>query len=212
MANNGYQSFLDKKLGYFRQAVKNLEVAQQVKPEPVDLALLTWYHPDHELYRDPLHPTIKLAGEVGELLDLYAKDKFKPGFSWWRCKYCRCGSVSHSLDTHKCPDLRGVYTPLVLDELGDVWYYLRILAWMYDIEFVNHCLEFKDSLYAIKRMYFHASFIINGSDEIYSKAIQNIYDCLVMLLALLDYNIEQLTELNYYKLNSEPTNHGWKGA
>jgi len=37
---------------------------------PIEKALKTWYKPDNPKYKDPLHPTVKLAGEIGELLDL----------------------------------------------------------------------------------------------------------------------------------------------
>ena len=32
-------------------------------------ALATWYPADNPLHLDPRHPTIKLAGEAGEVLD-----------------------------------------------------------------------------------------------------------------------------------------------
>ena len=46
---------------------------------PIQRALETWYEPDHPLHNDPLHPAIGLAGEAGELLDLYKKEQFVDG-------------------------------------------------------------------------------------------------------------------------------------
>lgn len=65
-------------------------------------ALSTWYAPDHELYNNLLPSVMGLAGEAGELLDLVKKINFKPGFR------------------HSVVDL--------YDELGDVLYYVAILA------------------------------------------------------------------------------------
>ncbi len=65
-------------------------------------ALETWYEPDHELYWDFLPSTLGLVGESGEFADLIKKRAFKPGakVDIW--------------------DLT--------DELGDVLYYVAILA------------------------------------------------------------------------------------
>lgn len=172
-------------------------------------ALKTWYPEVHRLYRDPEHPTIKLAGEIGELLDLWAKDRFKPKFSWEQCKNCSDSDC-------RCDNETLFYTPLILDELGDIWYYLRILAWMYEIEFIKSVAWYTIPD-AIKAMYHHADNILNGGNHSGRRfeiayRLQCIYDCLICILSRLDTAIEILTELNYQKLNSEPTNHGWKGA
>lgn len=66
--------------------------------EAVEKALLTWYPKDHPLHMNPHHPLGKLLGEWGELLDDYMKSLYKPGY---------------------------VFEPE--DELGDIWYYVRIL-------------------------------------------------------------------------------------
>jgi hypothetical protein len=63
-------------------------------------ALLTWYPKGHELHLNPHLPLGKLVGEWGELLDDYMKSIYKPD-----------------------------YTFEPLDELGDIWYYLRILCY-----------------------------------------------------------------------------------
>ena len=190
---------------------------------PTELALLTWYKPDNLLYRNPEHPTIKLAGEIGELLDLYGKHKYKPGFDWVACKRCNHPKEEHTEklsseffsalypDKYACSN----YTSLVLDELGDIYYYLRILAWIYGCEFPETKGTYGiQTLDSIRIMYFHASFILNHieSNLQIEWRLQKIYYCILGILENLDTTIEELTLLNYYKLNSEETNHGWKDA
>jgi len=65
-------------------------------------ALETWYKPDDQRRFDRMHPTLKLAGEAGEFADLHGKHCYKPGFTATDEQYC--------------------------DELGDVLYYVSILA------------------------------------------------------------------------------------
>lgn len=181
---------------------------------PTELAKLTWYSPDSDKYRDLLHPTLKLAGEIGELLDLYAKHRFKPYFDWMECKNCkRKYDEWHVREYCIC----NVYTPKVLDELGDIWYYLRILAWIYDVDLrddwyssAENELTSKDfGLRLIPEMYIQVSKFMQNKDRSY---IKDIYYNFLILLTKLDCTLDQLTKLNYHKLNSEKTNHGWEGA
>ena len=67
-------------------------------------ALRTWHNGDfpRQLMRD--HAVLGLVGEAGELADLHKKHRFKPGHE-------------------STPGER-------LDELGDVLYYVAILAWL----------------------------------------------------------------------------------
>ncbi len=71
----------------------------------VEIALRTWYPKDDDLHFNPHHPLGKLLGEWGELLDDYMKGIYKPDY---------------------------IFEPL--DELGDIWYYSRILAYQHDCE------------------------------------------------------------------------------
>lgn len=73
----------------------------------IDKALLTWYPVDHYLHLNPHHPLMKIIGEWGELLDDYAKLTYKPNYE---------------------------FKPI--DELGDIWYYDRILTNIYDLKLV----------------------------------------------------------------------------
>lgn len=68
--------------------------------EAIEIALKTWYPKDDGLHFNPHHPLGKLLGEWGELLDDYMKSLYKPGY---------------------------IFEPE--DELGDIWYYLRILCY-----------------------------------------------------------------------------------
>lgn len=192
-------------------------------------ALTTWYQPDDPSYLDPRHPLIKLAGEAGELTDLYGKEEYKPNFSWWNCKHCGYGDASHD-SYRRCPHLskdenimRGVYTPLVLDELGDYFYYLRILTWQQGISIQDwhyepseDDLKYLDILHCLSEMNYYSAKVLRewldykslGNGEI--RDLRGAYQFFTIILRHLDCTLEYLTELNYQKLNSEPSAHGWK--
>lgn len=72
--------------------------------QAVEIALRTWYPKNHPLHYNPHHPLGKLLGEWGELLDDYMKSLYKPGYEFE-------------------PE----------DELGDIWYYIRVLCYQKDI-------------------------------------------------------------------------------
>jgi hypothetical protein len=85
--------------------------------EAIEIALKTWYPENHSLRLNPHHPLGKLLGEWGELLDDYMKSIYKPGYEFE-------------------PE----------NELGDIWYYLRILCYQYnytpsDIRIYQHDLS-----------------------------------------------------------------------
>jgi len=69
--------------------------------------LKTWYSPGHELHLDPFHPTLALCGEAGELANKLKKHVYKP-------------DVDFTADEF-------------IDELGDVFYYLAILAFQFGV-------------------------------------------------------------------------------
>ena len=75
----------------------------------IELALRTWYKPEHNVPEiEQLNQAVlQLQSESGELAALWAKHLYKPG--------------------------RVMTRDNVLDELGDVWYYVRIICHMYDI-------------------------------------------------------------------------------
>ncbi len=182
-----------------------------MKPEHKDLsstelALLTWYQPDNPKYRDPLHPTLKLAGETGELLDLYAKHLFKPDFDWKTCKACKGRDPSHYN-----------HNPVSFaeDELGDIWYYLRILAWIEGTSLKSiKSIRVTNELENIIFINMNAARIAYATtkDEDNFFRLDSVYTYLLRILDILNCTLEDLTELNYHKRNSESTNHGWKEA
>ncbi len=79
----------------------------------IEISLRTWYPKDHHLHLDYHHPLGKLVGEWGELLDDYMKSLYKPGYEW---------------------------NPA--NELGDVWYYTRILS--YQVDWVIENRDYKE--------------------------------------------------------------------
>ena len=113
------------------------------KLRAIELALKTWYDKDHPLHFEPLHPVLGLAGEAGELLDLYKKELYKEGVSWWDCAKCKMAKGYHfERDRIKFCSIDGAtYTPKVLDELGDLWYYLRILAYQLELPVATPLLQ-----------------------------------------------------------------------
>jgi hypothetical protein len=186
--------------------------------DDIQLALKTWYPKDHKLYHDLDHPTIKLAGEAGELLDLYGKHKYKPGFDWWQCKRCSKDEICHENSISPFRMLAHDYIPLILDELGDWWYYWRIMAYILELErypksmSITKKTDIRDILIGMN--YNSAVVLLGYKDygEILDSYLSEAFVEFSDLLILLEVTLEEVTQLNYQKLNSEATSHGWKGA
>ncbi len=157
-----------------------------------ELVLKTWYPEDHPLHYDLHHPMGKLVGEWGELLDDYMKHLYKPGYQW---------------------------EPL--NELVDIWYYLRILAYQVDTTLTSASLlsykhKMDKSEYHIIRSIENLSrqFItlieateLNDSyviqrlkSDILPSALNYNYSILSSLCELFDLTIDQLTEASWEKL------------
>ncbi len=149
----------------------------------IEIALRTWYPKDHYFHNESRHPLGKLLGEWGELLDDYMKSLYKPKYQ---------------------------FNPE--NELGDIWYYLRILY--YQIECVPSSLLF--SKYSISGS---NDFLIACAMEkaailfrvvCSSNGLLNYKDCeetlnisYVILLEICkryDISLQQLTESNWQKL------------
>lgn len=190
----------------------------------IERALKTWYPVDHSLHLDPKHPAIALAGEAGEILNLLKKDLFKPNFSWWNCRHCGYGDASHSMG--KClwsgyNLLREDYTPLILNELGDYSYYLRILTYQIDASFEEMVRKsFIFDIYDIEQLLVCLSHVSSGiahshlmkSQSVNRYDLQMAVNLFMSILQKLDVSLEKILEMNYRKLNSEESNHGWRGA
>ncbi len=195
-----------------------------IPDKAIEMALATWYAKSSPLHFDSRHPCIKLAGECGELLDLYAKNEYKPNFSWWNCKEC-----NKPLDTHvenHCVNTiisLSTYTPLVLDELGDISYYLRILTYIRQLSFETLCREFSpkfwdfaglDRLLALLNQEsadILTHFMVTGKLDEHSITISHATNLFLAILHKLDCPLEKLLDLNYKKLNTE-NQHGWANA
>ena len=177
-------------------------------------ALKTW----NEKGDSTRHAALGLAGEAGELIELFKKHEYKPGFDWWNCRHCgqieNCGKLNNN-----CPG----YTPLILDELGDYSYYLRILAYQKGVSFEAICKEFspkwyykdEDLLDLLAELLDDSSKLLShflGDKEVPLPTLANCVYCFLAILSKLDTPLQSVLDLNYKKLNSEPSNHGWRSA
>lgn len=178
-------------------------------------AILTWNGGN-----DPTrHALLGLAGESGELLELFKKHEYKPGFDWWQCKNCNKvhqNPVEGYLNI--CPD----YTPLVLDELGDWFYYARIVTWQREISIIELVDDFEDwedvedtVLELLSSINYECARLLERyltrNELPFGDTLQRLSISFMFLLTKrLDYSLDDLTDLNYAKLNSEATAHGWK--
>ena len=184
--------------------------------DAITKALTTWYDKDHLLHFDPLHPAIGLAGEAGELLDLYKKERFKDGVSWWDCAKCKFSKDSHYSRNGILWCSESIsYTPKIFDELGDLWYYLRISAYQQDVKLDILKVNMHDEiLVSLTQLNYHSASILTQYTRddstphynllVASKWFQNV-------LILLDTTLDYITELNWQKLN-KPGNHGWSSS
>jgi hypothetical protein len=180
--------------------------------DTIELALKTWYPKDHPLHSEMRHPAMKLAGEAGELLDLYGKHEYKPGFDWWYCK--KCGNNRHT-QIDDCL----TYAPLVLDELGDFTYYFRIICYIAGIEMIPRKEPTFNSEWDIDNllavMAGNSCIILveylDYGNLVNEASFHIIWGCLTALFEKLNTTWEEVIELNYIKLNDSDY-HGWKGA
>jgi len=146
--------------------------------EAVEIALRTWYPKDHELHSNPHHPLGKLLGEWGELLDDYMKSLYKLGY---------------------------IFEPL--DELGDNWYYLRILCSQRRLGQPYVPTKFNmpsnDIDFLISTAMFNTSEAFNSLCRGNSWSIFTLdisYTVLVKICELNDITLQQLTDGNWEKL------------
>jgi hypothetical protein len=146
--------------------------------EAIELALKTWYPKDHELHSNPHHPLGKLLGEWGELLDDYMKSLYKLGYE---------------------------FNPL--DELGDIWYYLRILCYQKS-NYEPDCLYFTytidneiDFILAVAMHECSLALINHYQGIVYSEFLLDIcYTAMLDICKRYDITLDQLTASNWEKL------------
>ncbi len=142
----------------------------------IEIALKTWYPKNHTLHLDPIHPAMGLAGEVGEILNKRKKDLFKENYEW------------SDLDE--------------LDELGDIWYYIRILSYQLEIGITDHTFKVSD-LDVIR-----ASLLCNAAkvclqsqkEKPFKSVLQKCQMWLNTYLKVLEITLDELTTLNWEKL------------
>jgi len=183
--------------------------------EAIEYTLKTWYPKDHKLHFDPRHPAIKLTGEAGEILDLYGKHEYKPDFDWWQCKTCRNISLTHQNPDHDCWQ----YEPLITDELGDWWYYWRILCYQDEYSALDvidihqpYIRDILDCLIELSHYSINVLSDYNSRIIISTVELTNAFREFSNLIYTLDLSLDDITKLNYQKLNSDSTHHGWKDA
>jgi hypothetical protein len=151
--------------------------------QAIEIALRTWYPKDHPLHFNRHHPLGKLLGEWGELLDDYMKSLYKPGY---------------------------VFEPE--NELGDIWYYLRILCYQkqecceYEIHNYDHCSEKTGTDWIISNIMVSTSTEFNDLVGEQLLNIPSVYliNCNFTALSEIcnryDLNLDQLTASNWEKL------------
>ena len=145
----------------------------------IELALKTWYPPDHPLHNNPHHPLGKLLGEWGELLDDYMKLLYKPN-----------------------------YKSNFTDELGDIWYYIRILSYQQDYEpqafkmVKEYSSPDKLIVMAIQMACLSFEALQPGRNEVpyVQSALDTSYAILLLLLDKFGVTLDELTERNWQKL------------
>lgn len=152
-----------------------------ISDEAIEKSLRTWYPVDHSLHDKAHHPLGKLLGEWGELLDDYMKLLYKPQ-----------------------------YKSEFVKELGDIWYYVRILCYQRDYQPVqfdiynSNAPEYDllpDELIAIAIQEVSAAFLSLTRHGYYSLfALDVSYTCLIELLDRQHLTLDELTELNWQKL------------
>ena len=139
----------------------------------LELALKTWYPVDHPLHYDIHHPLGKLIGEWGELLDDYMKSVYKPGY---------------------------VLTPE--DELGDIWYYVRVLAYLTGSSLVDRA-HFDDSTDRIIARCLNDLvrwFLGLASGKYYPVYLNRCYSATIEIARRYNLTIDDLTKSNWQKL------------
>ncbi len=144
--------------------------------ETIKMALTTWYPKNHLLHYNLHHPLGKLVGEWGELLDDYMKSIYKPGCKWQP-----------------------------LNELVDVWYYIRILAYQIGLNletiFIsNNQMDYLIASAVEEISYVFKAFTITPLPDTLNDVLIHNYSVLSRICELSNLTIDQLTEASWEKL------------
>jgi len=142
----------------------------------IEIALRTWYPKDHPLHLNPHHPLGKLLGEWGELLDDYMKSLYKPGY---------------------------VFEPE--DELGDIWYYVRILAYQKNVklqtgEYQDNSIPLDQLIAVVINEISLAFFAVCRGIEPNNTFLNISYGLIQRICQCNNLTLDQLTASNWQKL------------
>ncbi len=144
--------------------------------EMIDFSLKTWYPKNHPLHLNSIHPAMGLAGETGEILNKRKKDLFKANYEW------------HENDE--------------LDELGDCWYYIRVLSYQCKMEMTSYPYRITDLDIIRTNLALNASKILLNiqTSKPFKKELQKCQMWLLSYLKQLEITLDELTVLNWEKL------------
>lgn len=142
----------------------------------IETVLKTWYPKNHTLHLDPVHPAMGLAGEVGEILNKQKKALFKEGYEWPKEDE--------------------------LDELGDIWYYIRILTYQCEIEMTKYPYPQKDIDITRSELALNATQILVNirGNKPFKKELRKCQMWFNTYLKILKITLDELTALNWEKL------------
>ena len=138
---------------------------------------------------------MKLVGEVGEYIDLEAKGLYKPG--------------------------RTITDEMRIDELGDIWYYLRIIAYICEIT-IEDCLDtwdwdefhYGDPEDALFHLACSAANLLVAWKEygVEEEFLISVVCEFNSYITMRGFTLDQITDANYSKLVSIDGKgiHGWK--
>jgi hypothetical protein len=170
---------------------------EETTKQAIDIALKTWYPKDHELHLNPHHPLGKLLGEWGELLDDYANtlpDSTKKYFAKLLAKWGKL------MDNY----MKSLYKPGYVfepeDELGDIWYYVRILAYQ-GSHILNDIVEYQDcnldTIIADVMMHTSRALFYESDNR---RFLDNSYSAIIQIAKRYNLTLDGLTASNWQKL------------
>lgn len=149
-------------------------------------ALATW----HGSLTDPRNAALKLFGETGEVVDDFGKAMFKPGYTLPREQ--------------------------AIEELGDAWYYWRILAVINRLPLAFLAVEPADAKrpqgYVLSQMGQAAGNIFHRAEATGSLLPIDLLRWsywFMVLLAQMGLTLDEVHQFNVKKL-AGGDNHGWK--
>jgi hypothetical protein len=167
--------------------------------EATEIALRTWYPKDHPLHFNPHHPLGKLLGEWGELLDDYA-DSNKTDDKYYLTKLlAKWGKL---MDNY----MKSLYKPGYVfepeDELGDIWYYERILAYQEGCKLEDSVSFEGDSTDQViaQVMWRLAERFIGLSLEPAQNGLNETYSAIIQIGERYNLTLDDLTQSNWEKL------------